>query len=503
MKKLNLFFVSAFAILLTSCSSKYLVKSGEVFECNAEQFKGYVVSDEEAGSFSTNKGNLYVNEGKLIAEPKRVSFTKKGNKISVKGKNIGKQLCSLRTYSSSTPKVFPMGPDYKTPAYKVNRLNDVTYAHADGYWSSYSTPNQSFAKIYSNKMLSVRMTKLDLDMDIYEPIGDREKQSPLRPLLVMVHDGAFFNGDKADEEYRRWCELFAECGYVAVSVNYRLGYGMLPKASNVERAGYRAVQDVNAAIRYMLAHKEGFSIDPNRIYLAGCSAGAIASLNVAFMTEKDKPSSVDKKMGGLNAIAPEYTDKFQIRALCSMWGAVSNLDLLKNSNTSVLCIHGTGDPVVPYGVGYPFAEMLKSAADLVMPKMYGSSEITKRAQSLKKRCELVPYNVKKHMLDRKDDGTVDSQVLQEIFSKMTRFFYDDMVPHPTKIAQDKKIKQSFSLSDVSDVSDYDWQVEGGVVIGPAGNKGVNVLFFSDAPARRLSLSGIYNVGIGFSDSLSF
>lgn len=502
--KLQSVLLLALTLLLASCSSQYLLDPGVVYECHAEQFRGYVVSEGSAGVISTNMGNLYVDEGQLVSEPKRVSFTKRGSEISVEGRGISKQSCYLTPYFTPQSKVFPQGPDYQTPTFEVQRRNNVVYAHAEGYWSSYPHTKESFAKTYANKLLSVRMTNLSLDMDIFEPVGDGEQLRPLRPLLVMVHGGAFFNGDKADEEYSRWCELFAASGYVAVSVNYRLGYGMLPSSANVERAGYRAVQDVNAAIRYMLAHKDRFSIDPNRIYLAGCSAGAIASLNVAFMTEKDRPASVGKDMGGLTAVAPEYTDRFKIRALCNMWGAMANLDLLKNSRTSILSIHSKYDPIVPYGVGYPFADMLKSAADLVMPQMYGSSEIHNRAQKLSKRSVLIPYSLNKHTVVRKEsDDSVDEEILRDMFGQMTRFFFDDMVPHPVKIAQKGSTEQHFGLSDPVDVADYDWQVEGGVIIDRTDNRGVNVLFFSDAPVKKITLSGQYRVGINFNDSMSF
>lgn len=502
--KLHNFILLLFSLLLASCSSKYVLDSGMVYECHADQFRGYVVTEGSLGATSTNMGKLYIDEGQLVAQPHYVTFTKRGSNIRIEGSGVASQSCQLIPYFTPKVKVFPQGPDYQTPTFKVNLKKNVPYAHAEGYWSSYPHTNESFAKIYANKLLSVRMTRLTLDMDIYEPVGDSKQLHPLRPLLVMVHDGAFFNGDKADEEYVRWCNLFASCGYVAVSVNYRLGYGLLPSTSNVERAGYRAVQDVHAAVRYMLANKERYSIDPNRIYMAGCSAGAIASLNVAFLTDKDRPASIDREMGGLAAVAPEYDEKFQIRALCSMWGAMSNLDLLKNSRTSLLNIHSVYDPVVPYGVGYPFADMLKSAAGLVMPQMYGSSEIQKRAESLSKRSVLVPYYINKHTIVRKEsDDSIDEDILNDIFGRMSSFFFDDMVPHPASISHSRADSQTFGLSDATDVADYDWQVEGGVILDRTKSRGVNVLLFSDSPVKRLKLSGQYRVGIGFSDSVTF
>lgn len=491
--------------LLDACSSKYLLEPGVVYECRAGQMRGYVVSDGTGdGITQTNEGKLYVDEGKLVATPRWVKFKHRGLQVSMEGGGYASQDCMLTPYFAPKPKQFEMGPDYQTPRYEIRTRKDLRYGTAVGYWTSYPYTSEPFSKVYMNKATTVFTSDQNLLLDVYEPVGDDRKPRLLRPLLVMVHGGAFFNGDKQDDEYRLWCEQFAACGYVAVSVNYRLGYGLLPTAAKVERAGYRAVQDVNAAIRYMLANADRFNIDPNRIYLAGCSAGAIASLNVAFMTDKDRPASVGKELGGLTAVSPEYDQKFSIRAICNMWGAMANLELLKRSRTSLLSIHSADDPVVPYGKGYPFQSMLGSVADFVMPVMYGSSEINKRAKTLGLRTELVTYPIPKHTVVRNDpEGSINQEVLQDIFGRMTRFFYDDMVPHPAAIRQLDSKGQMFTLTDATDVADYDWQVQGGVILERTEGRGLRALLFSDAPRRSISLSGQYRIGLGFTDHLDF
>jgi len=486
-------------LLLTSCSSKYFLEPGVIYECNTNQFRGYVVSD---GVVSSNEAKLYLDEGQLVAKPRWVTFTHRGMDVKVKGAGYAEQDCQLTPYFAPKTKEFTKGPDYQTQAFKVRTRSDVQYGTAKGYWTSYPWTKAPFAQTYLNKASEIFASPQRLTLDIYEPVGDGKQLRPLRPLLVMVHGGAFFNGDKADEEYARWCNSFAACGYVAISVNYRLGYGLIPSAANVERAGYRAVQDVHAAIRYMLANRDRFSIDPDRIYLAGCSAGAIASLNIAYMTERDKPASVDKAMGGLTAVAPECDETFKIRALCNMWGAMPKLDLLKQSRTSLLSIHGANDPVVPYGVGYPFQSMLGSVADYVMPKMYGSSEIHKRAQQLGLRTELVTVPIAKHTLVRNDpEGDINEEMHDDFFRRMTRFFYDDMVPHPVSISHQTASDQRFGIADPVDVKDYDWQVQGGVIIEKSDSRVLRALMFSDAPVKKVTLVGQYKVGIGFEESL--
>src|SRR3982751_1375934 len=42
------------------------------------------------------------------------------------------------------------------------------------------------------------------------------------PLVMMIHGGAFTSGDKSD--FTNHCQVLADSGFVAVSINYRLGW---------------------------------------------------------------------------------------------------------------------------------------------------------------------------------------------------------------------------------------------------------------------------------------
>ena len=99
------------------------------------------------------------------------------------------------------------------------------------------------------------MKDLDLTMDVYLP---KDTKASLRPLLVLIHGGAFYNGDKTDKGFPLWAKYFAGMGYVVASVNYRLGFRLNTAA--VERAGFRAVQDVDAAIRYLIHNKSVYAV---------------------------------------------------------------------------------------------------------------------------------------------------------------------------------------------------------------------------------------------------
>ena len=56
-------------------------------------------------------------------------------------------------------------------------------------------------------------------MDIYTPDGDTEIN---RPLILFIHGGSFYGGDKSSVDCQDFCKEFAKKGYVTASVNYRL-----------------------------------------------------------------------------------------------------------------------------------------------------------------------------------------------------------------------------------------------------------------------------------------
>ncbi|MFJ5838224.1 carboxylesterase/lipase family protein [Streptomyces shenzhenensis] len=92
------------------------------------------------------------------------------------------------------------------------------------------------------------------------------------PVLVWLHGGALTRGSSAVPVYDG--HAFARDGVVLVSLNYRLGvegYGLFPDAP-----ANPGLRDQLAALRWVHASVAAFGGDPDRITLAGQSAGAIS-----------------------------------------------------------------------------------------------------------------------------------------------------------------------------------------------------------------------------------
>lgn len=107
-------------------------------------------------------------------------------------------------------------------------------------------------------------------LDAYLPPGP---SAAPRPVVVWVHGGAWFTGDKRNAIADK-VALFAREGYVLVAVNYRLS--PVPSASPApDRIRYPIhPQDVARAVAWVREHAAELGADPLRIALLGHSAGA-------------------------------------------------------------------------------------------------------------------------------------------------------------------------------------------------------------------------------------
>ncbi|MDY6051747.1 MAG: alpha/beta hydrolase [Rothia sp. (in: high G+C Gram-positive bacteria)] len=104
--------------------------------------------------------------------------------------------------------------------------------------------------------------------DFYPPNAPTGENHPA-PLLIYVHGGAWRYGDKssfllANNGLHRVRERFSRAGFATASINYRLSHEALFPAQ---------INDLKTAIRYFKTKAQEFGIDPQRIVLAGGSAG--------------------------------------------------------------------------------------------------------------------------------------------------------------------------------------------------------------------------------------
>ena len=240
-------------------------------------------------------------------------------------------------------------------------------------------------------------------LDLYLP-KEPSAEQPL-PLIVFIHGGAWRAGDKRGGI--RQVDRFVETGeFAAASIGYRLsGEAQWPAQ----------IHDCKAAIRYLKAHAKEYGIDPDRIAVFGTSAGGhlVAMLGVTgdvaslegdlglhtelssrvkcvidffgpanFLTMNDSPSKIDHDsttspesllIGGPIQENPEKAQ------------AASPVKYITADDASILIMHGTKDPSVPFDQSVQFhAALQKAGVDATLVPVvdaghgFGGKEINAR-----------------------------------------------------------------------------------------------------------------------------
>ena len=114
---------------------------------------------------------------------------------------------------------------------------------------------------------------------LYLNVWSKEKSNK-KPVLVYIYGGGFRSGGAGCPIYDG--KAMAEKDIVFVSINYRVGvFGFLAhpeltKESNYKASGNYALLDMIAALKWVKENIASFGGDPDKVTIAGQSAGAFA-----------------------------------------------------------------------------------------------------------------------------------------------------------------------------------------------------------------------------------
>jgi acetyl esterase/lipase len=178
-----------------------------------------------------------------------------------------------------------------------------------------------------------------LRLDIYHPIN---ALAALRPAILWFHGGGFRPGnDKRQVYIPRFARAFAARGMVGIAPDYRVR----PDPSlNPAAALLDAVSDGKQALAWVIANAAEYRIDPQRIVLAGGSAGGMLVLNLVHTS----PGPLAGLIGVID-----------------LWGTPDGkwrgYDHINPGSPATLIVHGTADALVPYQNSLDFAAELQQA----------------------------------------------------------------------------------------------------------------------------------------------
>lgn len=228
----------------------------------------------------------------------------------------------------------------------------------------------------------------DLRMDIYQPDQGVDAVTA-RPVVIYIHTGNALPppvngspcGTRTDSAAVETCRRMAKRGYVAASIDYRLGWNPISSDPNVRRgtllnAIYRAIHDVKQCVRTMKQDAVGgpnaFHIDPDRVILLGEGTGGYISLATATLNhpaelfiEKFRPDPFDPTVsyvdttrdgniegfgGQLNLYHPNGADS-HINFCVNMGGALADSTWLEPGDAPMVAFHTIFDPFAPFTEG--------------------------------------------------------------------------------------------------------------------------------------------------------
>jgi len=264
--------------------------------------------------------------------------------------------------SIDEPVVYEPGP------YEVLKYEDIVYASGLAHSKSSTEPSA-----------------VSLKLDVYCP----DTNSTERPLLMFIHGGGFTGGVKHKPEIIEMGKYYASRGWVYVSIDYRtteelgdidgmsqqeiIDYydGIAPEewvehtftgAESTKQiqqsvAMYAAQRDSKAALRWIVANADTYSIDVDEIAVGGASAGSITTiaLGISDLGDFRDEISIDKDP---TLATTNLNETYDVKSMVYFWGSKVKLDVFEAvygverydaGDPELFMAHGDGnDPVTPY-----------------------------------------------------------------------------------------------------------------------------------------------------------
>lgn len=186
------------------------------------------------------------------------------------------------------------------------------------------------------------------------------------PAVILVHGGGWTSGDKT-AGVDPLLMPFSKSGLGWFSINYRLA----PKHRYPS-----AVEDVEAAIRWVKEHAAEFNVDPKRLALLGESAGgqlvAMAVVRakddtrvaaaVPFYAPVDLEEDTERRGGLSVSLRDLFGRSYEVDAQAAqLLREASPINYVHSGLPPFLLVHGTADMSVPYSQSVQLQAKLRAA----------------------------------------------------------------------------------------------------------------------------------------------
>ncbi len=208
--------------------------------------------------------------------------------------------------------------------------------------------------------------------DLYRP--EKVPAGAKAPALLWIHGGGFSGGDKAQKRELNIGNNFAERGYVVMSINYKL------QTKGGPPVWPQNLHDCKTAVRWLRANAARLQLDPERIAVAGGSAGGHLAGMVALTRPEDgfDPQGPYSEFScavqcGLDFYGPTDLTRWHDSAMfgktkaedIDIYRKASPVTYARKDSPPMLILHGTADRTVDIKQSEALAAALKKAGAVV------------------------------------------------------------------------------------------------------------------------------------------
>lgn len=224
------------------------------------------------------------------------------------------------------------------------RFSDRNYFDADSIVKD--------SLVFGSNIPVGQITYEDLYMDIYHVPSDTLSE---RPVVMLAFGGSFLYGSRADVE--GLCRSFAEMGYLAIAIDYRVGPFFPVNERSTTLAVLRGLHDMKAAVRYLYkdrATTNELKVDTNRIIIGGVSAGAITAIHTAYLDKLTEIPSYfttgdTAGLGGIEGNSGNLGYSSKVAGVISYSGTIGDTSWIEAGDAPIIMMHDSLDGTVPFG----------------------------------------------------------------------------------------------------------------------------------------------------------
>lgn len=238
---------------------------------------------------------------------------------------------------------------------------------------------------------------VERDSALYLDVHRPEVQRADKACVIALFGGGFVIGERDDELQTNIARQLTARGYTVVSPDYRLGlkdsalvasHRKLTQINDLFQLVIdMATEDCAATVAWVVAHAGELNINPDRIVLTGCSAGAVTVLQLDYCRANSLPQASALPQGWKPAAVVPYAGGVMCKGK----------PRYKTPPAPTMLMHGTKDKIVAY----------KRFPSLVSHALYGGATLYKQMKKQQLPVWIIRYEGIGHEVASFLPGSVD------------------------------------------------------------------------------------------------